>query len=152
MLSKYVPIADGGIPRDEGSLRFGLTSGLSLTLPFPEPPGLESGVPFEGDELFPPVVSSAEDELLDDLFIFGRITRKKTGRTTAAAIKKISRSAHNPSRVFDFEVGFSFPIYGSGTLRGVEIRSSENWNWRGVDGLNWWCDDAADGARIDAVY
>jgi hypothetical protein len=107
-----------------------------------------SEVPFEAAELFP-LVSSADD--VEDLFMSGRIIKKKTGKTTAAATKKTRRSAHSPSRVFDLDVGFSFPIYGSGTFRCVGIRSSENWNWRGVDGLNWWCDDAADGARIDAV-
>jgi hypothetical protein len=135
VLSKYVPSADSGIPRDEGSLRFGLTRGLSLTVSFPALLGV-SEVPFEGDELLPLLVSSADDELLEDLFMSGRIIKKKTGKTTAAATKKTTRSAHNPNRVFDFDVGFSFPIYGSGTFRCVGIRSSENWNWRGVDGLN----------------
>ena len=119
VLSKYVPIADGGIPRDEGSVRFGWTVTGFVSLEFP-PPGA-AGFPLLG-ELFPPFPSFEDCALLEEWLRPGLITRKKMGKTTAAATRKTRRRAHRPKRVFDFDVGFS--KYGSGGLRGEAGRRS----------------------------
>jgi len=121
VLSKYVPMADGGIPRDEGSLRFGCAVTVFVSPAFP--PAGWPAVP-SLDELFPPLASFEDCELLEEWVWPALITRKKMGKTMAAATRKTRRMAHRAKRVFDFDVGFS--KYGSGTLRAkVGIRSSE---------------------------
>lgn len=121
VLSKYVPMASGGIPRDEGSLRFGWTVTEVVSPGFPPAGRLE--VP-SLDESFPPLASFEDCEVVEEWLRPGLITRKKMGKTTAAATRKTRRTAHRAKRVLDFDVGFS--KYGSGTLRAkVGIRSSE---------------------------